>query len=1004
EGQVSGVTRDSKTICFNVVGQSSSTDSSPPHPPTEPDTALSHSPLLSHSCTPIHYSLSHSNTPPTVNKVTYITDSPVWVFAPSGKLDVLEGGDLTITAEAAANPTPIKYSWMHETGKVVGEIATGEGNVGELKLDRVGRHMAGTYTVTATSAKGTIIASFIIDVQYGPENVTAASRVLVDQNDTATVLCSAVGNPTPNITWTRVVEGTRQTLSWGMGEAHLVVEWAAPSDTGVYYCHASNVVSSPPPATTAIVVTQGPTYTSARLEEEEVAGKSWALVGGSGLLDCRVKASPQPAFEWITEDGPISDSDRKYDIHLPQLMDGVAEWSSVLEIRNVVAKDFTSYICVAYNPLGSHTLNYTLNPPTHPGTPLSLNVTVLNDTSVELTWVDNTAATTTAGYTIRYRTTDQRQYELDDTSMASQFLISNLAPPAPVQLVDIPGTNTSGLVIEGLKPGTEYSFSIQSYNDMDMVEDKTDTEDRPKGMPFVVFVLIAVTGGVLIVLNVIGVLCFLRRRVVFRGFRASSTKSSAYEVPSPSLMDQLSLSSSDDIPPPDYEVTPPLVHQDSTLDPGIVSPSQPDPSSPLSSTHKKNRFHVLFPQHPERHKLLGIKAQPTIAMKSSHYLPVILFLQVITAWSVTACQSITWVPSLFSASHLPGPVTTCQIYPLPDPITASHPHYLQICPLPSITTCRSHLQVITLPAVITPPADPVHCLQQVMGSCHLDPFGGSLQDISLPSGSRGTPSLARSSPMLTSSSTISNSGADIIAPPDDFSSGIVNIGADDHEHHSLHDGDSWANLEADLPTCHQSGFERSPFDHLLCHQSSYDLPRPVGHSSASTFRSMESLLNSRPYQPQQTYTLPRRPSQVIFHGHPHLQHEREHYQQRGRHVFQYPLVRQLSSSVDYQQPQTDDQYFLQQQQRYHQQPSLGAAMSVPPPYASLDPSTLYSLHSTFFEDGARPSTSYSDSPTGYDHTEAGSGGTVTSTSSPRRRPVLQSVDQASKSSTSPPER
>lgn len=41
----------------------------------------------------------------------------------------------------------------------------------------------------------------------------------------------------------------------------------------------------------------------------------------------------------------------------------------------------------------------------------------------------------------------------------------------------------------------------------------------------------------------------------------SSRKDSAYEVPSPSLVDQLSLSSTEDIPPPDYEVTPPLPQQ-----------------------------------------------------------------------------------------------------------------------------------------------------------------------------------------------------------------------------------------------------------------------------------------------------------------------------------------------------------------------------------------------------------------------------------------------------------
>lgn len=58
-------------------------------------------------------------------------------------------------------------------------------------------------------------------------------------------------------------------------------------------------------------------------------------------------------------------------------MDGVAEWSSVLEIKGVTISDFTTFTCVAQNPLGSHTSNHTLSAPTQPGTPLTLNVSYI---------------------------------------------------------------------------------------------------------------------------------------------------------------------------------------------------------------------------------------------------------------------------------------------------------------------------------------------------------------------------------------------------------------------------------------------------------------------------------------------------------------------------------------------------------------------------------------------------------------------------------------------------
>ena len=48
-------------------------------------------------------------------------------------------------------------------------------------------------------------------------------------------------------------------------------------------------------------------------------GTSWAIMGGVGVLDCRVRASPQPSFKWTDADGlPITTGD-KYLIHYPQV-------------------------------------------------------------------------------------------------------------------------------------------------------------------------------------------------------------------------------------------------------------------------------------------------------------------------------------------------------------------------------------------------------------------------------------------------------------------------------------------------------------------------------------------------------------------------------------------------------------------------------------------------------------------------------------------------------------
>lgn len=57
-----------------------------------------------------------------------------------------------------------------------------------------------------------------------------------------------------------------------------------------------------------------------------------------------------------------------------QLTDGVALWTSVLEVRRVTDRDYTTYTCIAHNTEGEHSLNLTLGPPLPPQAPYNLTV------------------------------------------------------------------------------------------------------------------------------------------------------------------------------------------------------------------------------------------------------------------------------------------------------------------------------------------------------------------------------------------------------------------------------------------------------------------------------------------------------------------------------------------------------------------------------------------------------------------------------------------------------
>ena len=43
-----------------------------------------------------------------INSVPVFTDAPVWVEPPRGRVDAVEGDNVTIIAKAQANPGPVK--------------------------------------------------------------------------------------------------------------------------------------------------------------------------------------------------------------------------------------------------------------------------------------------------------------------------------------------------------------------------------------------------------------------------------------------------------------------------------------------------------------------------------------------------------------------------------------------------------------------------------------------------------------------------------------------------------------------------------------------------------------------------------------------------------------------------------------------------------------------------------------------------------------------------------
>ncbi|XP_066948196.1 nephrin-like [Macrobrachium rosenbergii] len=446
----------------------------------------------------------------TVNKKIKLNvlHSPIWMVKPQPHMDVYEGANAVITATAAANPGPLRYWWRK------GE-ETLQTTDGELQLGKVTREHSGNYTVNAYTPRGAVNASFFLNVQYGPYHVQSTERSTVGQNGSLSVECSATGNPTPKITWTKDTHAhnsSAQTLSTGLGIARLVINSARPSDTGVYLCQASNVVSTAPAVKTKIIVTQ-PVRVA-----KEVAGwsGSWAPVGGSGRLVCRVRAAPVPSFSWSTQDGHIIQNNEKYTIHEPQLVDGLVLWASVFEIRQVTRTDYVSYRCTATNALGTDKADIALNPPARPLPPTNFSIINITASSVSLAWTPNFDGGLPRGYTIQYWISGTLNHKT----------------------VEITGGNTAGTTVAELVPGTEYFFTIRSENDQGMSDyitpslvahtrgpsgDASTMVGNTSRVPRLILLIMTLTGAALLVLNIAIIACFVRRRTMNRNASASSS-------------------------------------------------------------------------------------------------------------------------------------------------------------------------------------------------------------------------------------------------------------------------------------------------------------------------------------------------------------------------------------------------------------------------------------------------------------------------------------------------
>ncbi|XP_078383112.1 uncharacterized protein LOC144665696 [Oculina patagonica] len=164
-----------------------------------------------------------------------------------------------------------------------------------------------------------------------PEVIVSPTLVTVTQNQTATVYCSANGNPKPKVSWSKIsgaglVNTARQ-------DNKLQIRSAGYNDSGSYVCTATNVLGKSEKEV-KLFVEVPPQFIETPDRVIKVIGNTIASIS------CRAFGFPPPSIIWSRGLVP-----------LPQGRTAVK--NGTLNISNFSPQDIGPYQCKATNKLGS---------------------------------------------------------------------------------------------------------------------------------------------------------------------------------------------------------------------------------------------------------------------------------------------------------------------------------------------------------------------------------------------------------------------------------------------------------------------------------------------------------------------------------------------------------------------------------------------------------------------------------------------------------------------------